>query len=197
MKKICEVRRVLGLCLVLALFAVSGLCYAQNTDASLSGTVTDTTNAAIPNASLKLTNVATKAVRSAKTDASGGYNITAVPPGTYDLSVSAAGFKTTINKGIQLTISQAGTVNVQLPAGAAEQTITVQGGSSAINVTNAQLGGGIAPEILQDFPLMISGAPRSSATVALMLPGVSTGATGNAYNAQTNGGLVSGDEAVV
>src|SRR6185312_2198230 len=104
---------------------------------------------------------------------------------------------TTINKGIQLTISQAGTVNIQLPPGAQEQTITVQGGSSAINVTNAQLGGGIAPEILQDFPLMISGAPRSSATVALMLPGVSTGATGNAYNAQTNGGLVSGDEAVV
>lgn len=197
MKKICEVRRALGLCVVLALFAVAGLCYGQNTDASLSGTVTDTTNAAIPNASLKLTNVATKAVRSAKTDASGGYNITAVPPGTYDLSVSATGFKTTINKGIQLTISQAGTVNVQLPAGAAEQTITVQGGSSAINVTNAQLGGGIAPEILQDFPLIISGAPRSSATVALMLPGVSTGATGNAYNAQTNGGLVSGDEAVV
>src|SRR6185437_5616313 len=135
--------------------------------------------------------------RTATTDASGGYNITAITPGRYDLSVSASGFKTTINKGIQLQISQAGTVNVQLPAGATEQTVTVQGGSSAINVTNAQLGGGIAPETLQDFPLIISGAPRSSVTVALMLPGVSTGGTGNAYNAQTNGGQVSGDEALV
>ncbi|MGC2160440.1 MAG: hypothetical protein WA634_00900, partial [Silvibacterium sp.] len=77
------------------------------------------------------------------------------------------------------------------------QTVTVQGGASTINVTNATLGGGIAPETLQDFPLIISGAPRSSATVALMLPGVTTGASGNAYNAQTNGGLVSGDEALV
>lgn len=197
MKSAGVAKRAIGFCAVFALFAVAGLCSGQNTDASLSGTVTDTTNAAIPNASLKLTNEATGFVRSAKTDASGGYNITAVPPGTYDLAAGASGFKTTIHRGIQLTISQAGTVNVQLPPGTAQQTVTVEGGSSAINVTNAQLGGGIAPETLQDFPLIISGAPRSSATVALMLPGVTTGASGNAYNAQINGGLVSGDEALV
>lgn len=187
----------IGLCIALAFFGVVGLSYGQTNDASLSGTVTDTTGAAIPNANLTLTNEATGISRTAKTDATGGYNITAILPGRYDLSVSATGFKTTINKGIQLQISEAGTVNVQLPLGAAEQTVTVQGGSSAINVTNAQLGGGIAPETLQNFPLIISGAPRSSATVALMLPGVTTGASGNAYNAQTNGGLVSGDEALV
>jgi hypothetical protein len=181
----------------LGLFAVAGACYAQNTDASLSGTVTDTTGAAIPNANLTLTNEATGISRTAKTDASGGYNITTITPGRYDLTVSASGFKTTINKGIQLTISQAGTANVQLPLGQAQQTVTVTAGASALNVTNAQLGGGIAPETLQDFPLIITGAPRSSATVALMLPGVTTGASGNAYNAQTNGGMVSGDEALV
>ncbi|HEU4981451.1 MAG TPA: TonB-dependent receptor [Acidobacteriaceae bacterium] len=195
--KVRTATRALGLSIALGLFSLAGLCHAQNNDASLSGTVTDTTNAAIPNANLTLTNEATGISRTAKTDATGGYSMTAISPGTYDLSVSASGFKTTINKGIQLQISQAGTVNVQLPAGATEQTVTVQGGSSAINVTNAQLGGGIAPETLQNFPLIISGAPRSSVTVALMLPGVSTGGTGNAYNAQTNGGLVSGDEALV
>ncbi|MFZ0663420.1 MAG: carboxypeptidase-like regulatory domain-containing protein [Acidobacteriaceae bacterium] len=197
MKKIRVATKALGLCAALALFAVAGLSYGQNTDASLSGTVTDTTNAAIPGATLTLTNEATGVSRAAKTDSAGGYNITSIMPGRYDLRASAAGFKTTINKGIQLTISQAGTVNVQLPVGQAQQTVTVQGGSSAINVTNATLGGGIAPETLQDFPLIISGAPRSSATVALMLPGVTTGASGNAYNAQINGGLVSGDEALV
>jgi len=197
MKQLWVSVKTFGFCSVLMLFVVAGLCYGQNNDASLSGTVTDTTGAAIPGATLTLTNQATGLSRIAKTDAAGGYNITAVSPGTYNLSASAAGFKTTINKGIQLTISQAGTVNIQLPPGAQEQTITVQGGSSAINVTNAQLGGGIAPETLQDFPLIISGAPRSSVTVALMLPGVSTGGTGNAYNAQTNGGQVSGDEALV
>jgi hypothetical protein len=179
-RKLRAATRALGLCIALVLFAVTSLCYGQNNDASLSGTVTDATNAAIPNANLTLTNEATGISRTATTDASGGYNITAISPGRYDLSVSASGFKTIVNKGIQLQISQAGTVNVQLPAGATEQTVTVQGGSSAINVTNAQLGGGIAPETLQNFPLIISGAPRSSVTVDLMLPGVSTGGTGNA-----------------
>jgi len=197
MKQLWVSVKTFGFCSVLMLFVVAGLCYGQNNDASLSGTVTDTTGAAIPGATLTLTNQATGLSRTANSDATGGYNITAVSPGTYNLSASAAGFKTTIHKGIQLTISQAGTVNIQLPPGAKDQTITVLGGSSAINVTNAQLGGGIAPETLQDFPLIISGAPRSSVTVALMLPGVSTGGTGNAYNAQINGGQVSGDEALV
>jgi hypothetical protein len=189
--------RALGLWMGLGLYAVVGLCHGQNTSASLSGTVTDTSGAVIAGASLTLTNEATGFSQTSKSDSVGGYNITDVTPGKYDLTVSAAGFESVINKGIQLAISQAGRANIQLPVGKAQQTVTVTAGASALNVTNETLGGGIAPETLQDFPLIISGAPRSSATVALMLPGVSTGASGNAYNAQTNGGLVSGDEALV
>ncbi|HEX5235791.1 MAG TPA: carboxypeptidase-like regulatory domain-containing protein [Silvibacterium sp.] len=181
----------------LALFAVMGLCHGQDTSASLNGTVTDPSNAAIPGATLVLTNEATGFSQTLKSDSSGEYNITGIAPGKYDLRVSAAGFNSIINRGIELTISQVGRVNAQLPLGKTQQTVTVNAGTSAINVTDATLGGGIAPETLQDFPLIISGAPRSSATVALMLPGVTTGASGNAYNAQTNGGLVSGDEALV
>ena len=44
---------------------------------------------------------------------------------------------------------------------------------------------------------MISGAPRSSVTVAILMPGVTTGGGGNAYNSRTNGGIITGDEAVV
>jgi Carboxypeptidase regulatory-like domain len=187
----------LGLCMALGLFAVVGVCHGQDTNASLSGTVMDTTGAAIPGATLTLTNEATGFSQTLKSDSAGGYNLTNITPGRYDLTVSATGFKSIINKGIQLAISQVGRVNVELPPGKTQQTVTVTAGISALNFTNATLGGGIAPETLQDFPLIISGAPRSSATVALMLPGVTTGGTGNAYNAQTNGGLVSGDEALV
>ena len=196
-RKFCVTARALGLCMTVGLFAVVGLCHGQNTSASLSGTVSDTSGAAIANATLTLTNEATGFSVTVKSDSSGGYNITDVTPGKYDLAVSATGFESVINKAIQLAISQEGRVNIQLQVGKAQQTVTVTAGISALNFTNATLGGGIAPETLQDFPLIISGAPRSSATVALMLPGVTTGASGNAYNAQTNGGLVSGDEALV
>lgn len=197
LKKVNGIIRILGLCLAVGLFAIAGMSYGQANNATLGGTVADATGAAIPGATLTLTNDANGFTRIVKSDATGGYNITGIAPGTYNVTVAAAGFQTSVHKGIQLTISQVGTLNVQLAVGKQEQTVTVQGGSATVNTTNGTLGGGIAPETLQDFPLIISGAPRSSVTVALMLPGVSTGGTGNAYNAQTNGGLVSGDEALV
>ena len=140
-KKIYVTARTLGLCATLALFSAAGLCYGQNADASLSGTVTDTTNAAIPGAALTLTNEATGLNRTAKADSSGEYNITTISPGRYDLTVSASGFATTINKGIQLTISQTGRVDVHLQVGQAHQTVTVTAGASAINFTNATVTG--------------------------------------------------------
>src|SRR6185437_1676584 len=179
-RKVIGITRILGLCLALGLFAVAGLSYGQANSATLGGTVADATGAAIPGATVTLTDQANGFTRVVKSDAAGGYNITGISPGTFTVTVTAPGFQTTVNKGIQLTISQVGTLNVQLAVGKAEQTVTVQCGSATVNTTNATLGGGIAPETLQDFPLIISGAPRSSVTVALMLPGVSTGGTGNA-----------------
>ncbi len=87
--------------------------------------------------------------------------------------------------------------DVKLTVGTADQTVTVSADASLINYENPTLGGGVSPETLQDFPLVISGAPRSSVTVAILMPGVTTGGGGNAYNSRTNGGIVTGDEAVV
>ncbi len=53
------------------------------------------------------------------------------------------------------------------------------------------------PETLNSLPLVVGGAPRSSISLAVLLPGVSTGASGNAFDARINGGLQSGDEVVM
>ncbi|MBW4025981.1 MAG: carboxypeptidase regulatory-like domain-containing protein [Acidobacteria bacterium] len=182
---------------VVVLLLAIGIGHGQDTNASLSGSVTDPTGASIPGAKLTLTNTATAFKTTLTTDAAGQYNFTSITPGRYDLSAAASGFKSITENGIQLTLSQHGRVNIKLPLGNAAETVTVSAESPEIDFDNPQLGGGIAPETLQDFPLIVSGAPRSSAAVALMMPGVSTGASGNAYNARINGGLVSGDEALV
>lgn len=184
---------LLAVLFVLAATSLNG----QDTNASLSGTVTDPTGAAIPGAKLALTDDATLFKTSVVSDAAGAYNFTNLPPGKYTLAVSATGFKSEVQRGIELQISQQGRSDVHLSLGNAEQTVTVSGDISQINFTSPQLGGGIAPETLQDFPLIISGAPRSSVTVADMMPGVTTGASGNAYNTRIDGGEVSGDEALV
>ena len=179
------------------LWAMPNLSLGQDTNASLSGTVTDPTGAAIPNAKLTLTNEATGFQSSFVSDASGNYSFRNLTPGKYDLNATAGGFKTQDQKGIELLVNQAARQDVHLAVGQTGETVTVTADTSLINYENPTLEGGVAPETLQSFPLTVNGAPRSSVAVAIMMPGVTTAGSGNAFNARVNGGLVTGDEAVV
>ncbi|HEY1985305.1 MAG TPA: carboxypeptidase-like regulatory domain-containing protein [Terracidiphilus sp.] len=179
------------------LMAMTNLSYGQDTNASLSGTVSDPSGAAIPGAKLTLTNEATGFQSNFVSDGSGEYSFRNLTPGKYDLSTTAAGFKSSEQKSIELSINQAGHNLVVLQVGQTGETVTVTADNSLINAENQTLEGGVAPETLQNFPLTVSGAPRSSVAVAIMMPGVTTGGGGNAFNARINGGLVTGDEAVV
>ncbi len=179
------------------LLAVTNLTFGQDTNASLSGTVSDPSGAAIPGAKLTLTNAATGFQSNFVSDDSGEFSFHNLTPGKYNLSTSASGFKSSDQKGIELAINQAARVDVHLPVGQTGETVTVTADASLMNYENQTLEGGVAPETLQNFPLTVSGAPRSSVAVAIMMPGVTTGGGGNAFNARINGGLVTGDEAVV
>lgn len=185
------------LVVVLAVFGMSGLSFGQDTNATLSGTIHDSSGAAIANAHLTLTNQATTFKSELVTNGSGEYNFTNVAPGNYTLEVNATGFQSQVVQGIELTTNQQARKDVSLAVGNAQQTVTVTADTSTIDYETPTLQGTIAPETLQNFPMVISGAPRSSVTVATLMPGVSTGASGNAYNARINGGLVTGDEALV
>jgi Carboxypeptidase regulatory-like domain len=179
------------------LLAVNQQSFAQDVNASLAGSVTDPAGAVIPGAKVTLIHETSGARQDFQTDASGEYNFRNLPPGIYDLSVTAPAFESYVQKAIELAVNQAARVDVKLTVGTADQTVTVSADASLINYENPTLGGGVSPETLQDFPLVISGAPRSSVTVAILQPGVTTGGGGNAYNSRTNGGIVTGDEALV
>lgn len=170
---------------------------AQITSATLTGAVDDTTGAAIPGALVTVVNQRTGFKTSVKTSAAGQYTITQLTPGAYQISASESGFKTVEEHGFQLITGEQARMNFKLPIGEASQTVTVSGQSAQLNFVTPTLSGGMTPQALQHIPLIISGAPRSSATVAILIPGVTAGASGNAANVRMNGGLVSGDEALV
>jgi hypothetical protein len=179
------------------LFACSQRGFGQDTNASLSGTVTDPSNAAIPNAKLTLTNTATGFQSSFVSDETGAYTFRNLTPGTYKLDVNASGFKSTTQTGIQLSPNQASRLEIHLELGQTNETVTVTADTSLINFESQSLEGGVSPETLQSFPLTVSGAPRSSVAVAIMMPGVTSAGGGNAFNARINGGIITGDEALV
>ncbi len=179
------------------LLTLNQQAFGQDVNASLAGSVTDPAGAVIPGAKITLINEKSGSRQDFQTDAGGEYNFRNLPPGIYDLSVTAPAFESFVQKNIELAVNQAARVDVKLTVGTADQTVTVSADASLINYENPTLGGGVSPETLQDFPLVISGAPRSSVTVAILQPGVTTGGGGNAYNSRTNGGIVTGDEALV
>src|SRR5487761_1170193 len=170
--------------------------YAQDTSATLRGTITDPSGAAIPGVQLTLTNQATKFQRTFVSAADGEYNFQNLTSATYDLEAAAKGFQTTNRTGIYLSLNQSAQVNLQMKVGTAATTVTVSTGISLLDFDNATLQGGISPEILLDLPLTVAGAPRSSISLATLLPGVST-PSGNAFDARINGGTQSGDEALL
>jgi len=182
-------------CLVALFLAVSA--QAQIGNATLGGTVMDPSGAAVADADLTLTNKATGFEMKVTSNERGEYTFRNVTPGTYDLKVDKAGFQNYIQRDIVLTINQSGHADATLRLGATTETVTVEGENTLINYDNGTLQGGIDPETVKDLPLIVSGKPRSSASFAVLLPGVSTGSSNEAFNARINGGLQSGDEALL
>src|SRR5689334_5568205 len=76
-----------------ALLSISAALFAQDFRATLTGTVTDPSGAAIPAATVKATNIATNAVKEVKTTSDGAYTIPYLDPGNYDIEALASGFQ--------------------------------------------------------------------------------------------------------
>jgi len=82
----------------------ASLLYAQGTG-SITGTIRDTTGAVVPNASVTLTDTGTRNALKTTSNSEGDYLFAAIPPGIYDLSVTAVGFNAYDAKGIILRVS--------------------------------------------------------------------------------------------
>ena len=158
--------------LIIFLLALHFPANAQMGNATLSGTVSDTSGAAVVGAHLTLTNKAQQFEQKVTSNDRGEYTFRNLTPGTYDLSITMTGFEKYVQSGIVLTLNQSGRADATLRAGAASETITVEGQNTLINYDNGTVQGGIDPETVKDLPLIVSGKPRSAASFAVLLPGV-------------------------
>ena len=130
--------QVLGVLLlvVFAGFSVSG----QTNFGRISGTVTDSSGAVVPNAAVTVTNAATNAVRTTTTDEGGFYTVTNLPVATYTVTVERSGFKKANQTDNALTADQRLTVNVALEAGAVSETVDVSTvAGETVNTTSGEV----------------------------------------------------------
>ena len=112
----CRGRVVFGAALLLALgFVSSSRLNAQgSTSASVLGTVTDSAGAVVPNAAVRVRNVATDKAQQVATDGQGRYTIADLPIGNYEAQAAAQGFQTTVRRGITLTVGAQAVVDFAL-----------------------------------------------------------------------------------
>ncbi len=121
---------LLSLAIVLAAFMPFSRLHAQTNLASITGTVTDATGAAIANSNVVAQNTATSASRSVASSATGAYSFPALPLGTYTITASASGFEASATT-VELTLSGV-TANLTLTVGKASETVTISGASGTV-----------------------------------------------------------------
>ena len=97
---------ILVLWVIIVGLGIPGAAFSQTVNGGIHGTVTDGTGAAIPEASVKVTNLATGLVRVASANSSGWYTITELPPGQYSVTVSKPAFATVVQEHVELLVNQ-------------------------------------------------------------------------------------------
>ena len=138
---------------------------------SLSGQVSDKTGGVIPGATVDVKNNATGVSTKTITNSTGLFNVPALDPGTYTVTVTLQGFKTAVVKDVVLIVGNPGNVPITLEVGTIGEEITVAANSSLVQTQSTSVSSTINLTQIQNLPLTSRNALFG---FVIMLPGVST-----------------------
>ena len=146
------VQKTIAIMFVLAALVVAG--FAQAGTSGVSGTVRDKNGAAVPGATVKLSNSATGFERTTTSNQEGGFSFLAVPPATYQVEISASGFKKLVNSSLQLPVDTTVRFDGSLEAGDVSAVVNVTSGGieSIVNTQDASIGNTIGTEQIIQLP---------------------------------------------
>lgn len=136
----------------------------------ITGRITDSTGAAVPQASVSATNVSTNAVRQTVSNESGDYSFPSLPPGVYNLKVERQGFKTEATQNIQVQVQQTVRLDFALQVGQVSESVEVQASAAQLQAENATVGTVIENKRILEMPLN----GRSYLQLVSLAPNVTT-----------------------
>ena len=153
--------------------AASAWAQVASNAADLAGVVTDPSGSRIPGATVTVRSLATNQTRIVTTDADGAYNVLALPPGKYEVTVEAAGFDTLRNPELELQIGSRSTYNIELRVRTGQETVVVTADSVLIETQRTAVTETISARKIENLPinqrdylnftLLTSNAARDSA----------------------------------
>jgi Carboxypeptidase regulatory-like domain len=158
--------------------------FAQTEKASVSGRVTDQSNAALAGAQVQIRNTETNIVTSVKTNGEGIYVVSSLNPGSYLMSVSKEGFRAVTVTGIILNVQENLSRNFLLQVGSTAESVTVtaESGSEAVKTTTSDLGTVINQKAIHELPLN----GRSFSQLLTLTPGATPISTSQSQGVGVN-----------
>ncbi|HEY7334052.1 MAG TPA: TonB-dependent receptor [Bryobacteraceae bacterium] len=164
---------------------LGGAVFAQGDRGTITGAVSDPAGAVVAAAAVQAKHVETGAVYDTASSGTGNYTIAQLPAGSYELSVSAPGFKKYLRQG--LTVEVAGTlrIDVALEIGSAAESVTVTEAAALLKTESGELSHNVTGQALNDLPVLAIGAAagsssvRNPTTVAELVPGTFVNANVN------------------
>jgi hypothetical protein len=154
--------------MVLIIFPVA--LHAQVAGGTLSGTITDPSGRAVPQAQILITNVATGVDRTITTNADGFYTAVNLLPGEYQIKITATGFNTEIKTGITMNVGAQQTFDLALHVGTVSHTVEVTTEAPAVQVSSSEISATVNATTVRELPLN----GRSWTDLAALQPGVET-----------------------
>ena len=155
-----------------ALVALTLLCsapvYPQAAGATVSGTVTDASGAAIPNVQISIKDVSTGVTTPATTNADGFYTVPNLLPGTYQVTFTAQGFSTVTETNVVLAVGEQRALNRTMQIGQATQKVEVTATAAAVELASSTVTGQVNSTAVRELPLN----GRDWASLATLQPGV-------------------------
>ena len=166
------------------LLLLSTWAFAQGTQGALTGTVYDSSGAAVPGAAIEVTNAATGGHWTVKSSSAGYYRLP-VPPGTYHIEAQMEGFKKAIADNIVVPVEQVVTIDLTLQVGSKAESVTVTTEAPLLTTSSAEVGANITPQEFQTLPIALDdGGRQAQSFIFNSLPG----AVGDPYQGSINGG---------
>ncbi len=176
-------RRCFQLAAFAAFLLVCAPLFGQGSAGSISGTITDQTGGSLGGAMVTISDVDRGVNRTITTDASGAFSAPNLTPGNYKIRAEFKGFKTVERQNVQLEVNRDLRVDLSLAPGEQTQVVNVTEAIPLIETTNAELGGTLQNQVINDLPLN----GRNFENLLDLRPGVTKYPGNSGWTQATNG----------
>lgn len=139
---------------------------AQTATGDITGRVLDPSGAVVTNATVAIRSTDTGLTRTATTNEEGEYTITQLPPGNYEITITAQGFSKVIVKDVPINVGTRQTRNIEVKAGAVTETVEINADAALIETTKSDIAGVVTPVEVQNLPLI----NRTFASLSVIMP---------------------------